>query len=118
VIINPPTGGRRSTRSQSAAACRRTVAFLASRRARFVERRDRLSLNRECRSSLIALAEFANLPLYERVNDRLSVAMIAIDEAVQMCEMEGDTTHQASWLTVQTLAAYDQVNCIMKAISD
>ena len=67
---------------------------------------------------MIALAEFANLPLFERVNDRLANAMIAIDEAVQMCEMEGDPTHHASWLTVQILAAYDQVNCIMKAISD
>jgi|GEM_PF-3887029 len=38
--------------------------------------------------------------------------MIAIDEAVQMCEMEDDTTHQASWLSVQILAVYDQVNCI------
>ena len=103
--------GRRLTRGQGAEACRRTVAFFASRRGRFAKRH-------EYRSSLITLAEFANLPLCERVNDRLSVAMIAIDEAVQMCEMEGDTTYQASWLTVHILAAYDQVNCIMKAISD
>jgi hypothetical protein len=65
-----------------------------------------------------ALIEFANLPLLERVNDRLADAMIAIDEAMQMCELEGDTTHGASWLRPEVLAAYDQVNCIMKKISD
>jgi hypothetical protein len=62
--------------------------------------------------------EFANLPLLERVNDRLADAMIAIDEAMQMCELEGGTAHEASWLRPEVLAAYDQVNCIMKKISD
>jgi hypothetical protein len=61
--------------------------------------------------------DFANLPLPARVNDRLADAMIAIDEAMQMCELEGDT-YEASWLGPQVLAAYDQVNCIMKKISD
>lgn len=65
-----------------------------------------------------AVGEFANLPLLERLNDRLATAMIAIDEAVQMCELEGDATYEASWLGAQILAAYDQVNCIMKKISD
>jgi hypothetical protein len=65
-----------------------------------------------------ALAEFANLPLLERLNDRLADAMIAIDEAVQMCELEGDSTYQAFSLGPQILAVYDQVNCIMKKISD
>lgn len=65
-----------------------------------------------------ALGEFANLPLLERLNDRLADAMIAIDEAVQMCELEGDTTYQASLFGPQILAVYDQVNCIMKKISD
>ena len=64
------------------------------------------------------LDEFSNLPLLERVNDRLADAMIAIDEALQMCDLEGDTTCQASWLGPQILAVYDQVNCIMKKISD
>jgi hypothetical protein len=65
-----------------------------------------------------ALIEFANLPLRERVNDRLADAMIAIDEAMQICEMEGGSTYDASWLGPQVLAAYDQVNSIMKKISD
>jgi len=64
------------------------------------------------------LIEFANLPLLERVNDRLADAMIAIDEAMQMCELEGNSACEASWLGPQVLAAYDQVNCIMKKISD
>ena len=64
------------------------------------------------------LIEFASLPLLERVNDRLADAMIAIDEAVQMCELEGDTTNRTSWLRPEVVAAYDQVNCIMKKISD
>jgi hypothetical protein len=65
-----------------------------------------------------ALSEFANLPLLERLSDCLADAMIAIDEAVQMCELEGDTTYAASALGPQILAVYDQVNCIMKKISD
>jgi hypothetical protein len=65
-----------------------------------------------------ALIEFANLPLLERVNDRLAEALMAIDEAVEMCELEGDSTYEASWLGPQVLAAFDQVNCIMKKISD
>jgi hypothetical protein len=115
MIINA-AAGRRLTRGQSASACRRTVAFLASRNTGLAARRGRSPFHRQWRLS--ALAGFANLPLCERLNDRLADAMIAIDEAVQMCELEGDTTCQASWLGVQILAAYDQVNCIMKAISD
>jgi hypothetical protein len=65
-----------------------------------------------------AFGEFANLPLCERLADRLADAMIAIDEAVQMCELEGDSTYEASRLGPEILAAYDQVNCIMKTISD
>jgi hypothetical protein len=76
-----------------------------------------LTTNRQPQSS-DAFGEFANLPLLERVNDRLADAMIAIDEAMQMCELEGDSTYEASWLGPQVLAAYDQVNCIMKKISD
>ena len=65
-----------------------------------------------------AFGEFAHLPLVERLNDCLATAMIAMDEAMQMCELEGDTTYEASWLGGQILAAYNQVNCIMKKISD
>jgi hypothetical protein len=76
-----------------------------------------LAAGRQPLSAGVAI-EFANLPLLERVNDRLADAMIAIDEAIQMCELEGDSTYEASWLGPQVLAAYDQVNCIMKKISD
>jgi hypothetical protein len=68
--------------------------------------------------SMDARCEFANLPFRERLTDRLADAMIAIDEAVQMCEMEGDETRDASLLAPRILAAYDQVNCIMKTISN
>jgi hypothetical protein len=66
--------------------------------------------------SIDVLCEFANLPFRERLTDRLADAMIAIDEAMQLCEMEGDETRDASLLAPQILAAYDQVNCIMKTI--
>ena len=80
-------------------------------------RLNRIPFDRLYQPAADALAAFGNLPLQERLSDRLADAMIAIDEAVQMCELEGGT-YQASWLAVQILAAYDQVNCIMKAISD
>jgi hypothetical protein len=63
-----------------------------------------------------ALGDYASLPFRERLTDRLADAMIAIDEAMQMCELEGDATRDASLLAPQILAAYDQVNCIMKTI--
>ncbi|MEA2236273.1 MAG: hypothetical protein QOC81_997 [Thermoanaerobaculia bacterium] len=65
-----------------------------------------------------AFGEFANLPLLERVNDRLADAMVAIDEAMQICEEEGGAAYDKSWLGPQILAAFEQVNCIMKKISD
>jgi hypothetical protein len=100
------------TRGPSSIACRRTVAFFtACRKARLASRRNGSPWNGQWLA-------FANLPLRERLNNTLADAMFAIDEAVQMCELEGDTTHEASLLAVQIHAAYDQVNCIMKTISN
>jgi hypothetical protein len=86
-------------------------------------RRDRSAAASEQRaqSQLRDLEEFAafgNLPLQARIADRLADAMWAIDEAVQMCELEGDATRDASRLAPQILAAYDQVNWIMKTITN
>jgi hypothetical protein len=96
-------------------AWRRTVAFCAAwRQARLATRRNCSFASSQWHPPVSALAAFANLPLRERLNNTLADAMFAIDEAVQMCELEGE----AALLAVQILAAYEQVNCIMKTISD
>jgi hypothetical protein len=106
-------------RAESAVAFRRTLALLAAaRKKRMAARLNRFPSDRLTPLSVDVLAAFGNLPFRERLNDRLADAMIAIDEAIQMCELEGDTTWLAPCLSVEIVAAYDQVNYIMKAISD
>jgi hypothetical protein len=67
---------------------------------------------------LDALAAFANLPLRARLADRFADAMLAIDEALGMCEIERQESRDASWIEPQILSTYEQVNALMKAVSD
>jgi len=106
------------SRTPSAATRQRTLAVFAATRKRRMAARLAAGCPSNRLLSLNALAAFANLPLRARLNDRLAAAMIAMDEAIQMCELEGDTAWLASSLSVEIVAAYDQVNCIMKTISD
>jgi len=61
---------------------------------------------------------FASLPLRERVADRLADAMLAIFEALEMCERERTAPRNAALLGAQIRVAYDQVNGLMKTIAD
>jgi hypothetical protein len=80
-------------RRRNTIARRRMLAFFAAaRRVKPASRRNRILPGPLWWWSADAPADFANLPLQERLSDRLADAMIAIDEAVQMCELEGDTT--------------------------
>jgi hypothetical protein len=58
------------------------------------------------------------LPLQARVADLLADAMLLIDEAIDMCETERGAPLEAARLATQIRSASDQVNLLMKTISD
>lgn len=61
---------------------------------------------------------FGSLPLCVRVADRLSDAMLAIFEALEICESERTALRDAARLGAQIRVTYDQVNGLMKTIAD
>jgi hypothetical protein len=61
------------------------------------------------------LAAYGNAPLFVRLADRLAEAMWAIDEALAMCELEEEVSR---WIEPQLRHTYDEVNGIMKTISN
>ena len=65
-----------------------------------------------------ALAALANLSLRARLANRFTDAMLAIDEALSMCEIEREESRDASWIEPQIRATYDQVNALMKVVCD
>jgi hypothetical protein len=65
-----------------------------------------------------ALAAFANLSLRARLANRFTDAMLAIDEALGICEIERQESRDASWIEPQIRATYEQVNALMEAVSD
>src|SRR5258706_119133 len=58
------------------------------------------------------------LPLRARIADRLADAMLAMGEAMDMCETERAAPLDAARLAAQIRSASDQVNLLMKTISD
>jgi hypothetical protein len=64
------------------------------------------------------LSAFANLPLRARLANRFTDAMLAIDEALNICEVEREESRDASWIEPQIRATYDQVNALMKVVCD
>jgi Leu/Phe-tRNA-protein transferase len=65
-----------------------------------------------------ALSVFANLPLRARLANRFTDAMFAMEEALSMCELEREESRDASWIEPQIQTTYDQVNALMKVVSD
>jgi hypothetical protein len=65
-----------------------------------------------------ALSFFANLPLRTRLANRFADAMLAMEDALSMCEIERDGSRDASWIEPQILTTYEQVNALMKSVSD
>jgi hypothetical protein len=58
------------------------------------------------------------LPLQARVADLLADAMLAMAEAIAMCETERSAPLEAARLATQLCSASDHVNLLMKTISD
>jgi hypothetical protein len=58
------------------------------------------------------------LSLRARVADRLADAMLAMGEAIDICETERAAPLDAARLAAQIRSAFDQVNLLMKTISD
>jgi hypothetical protein len=58
------------------------------------------------------------LPLQARVADLLADAMLAMAEAIALCETERSAPLEAARLAVQLRSASDHVNVLMKTISD
>jgi hypothetical protein len=65
-----------------------------------------------------ALSIFGNLPLRARLANQFTDAMIAMEEALSMCELERETSGDASWIEPQIKTTYDQVNALMKVVCD
>jgi hypothetical protein len=61
---------------------------------------------------------FGNLPLRARLANQFTDAMFAIEEALSMCEIEREKSGDASWIEPQIKTTYDQVNALMKVVSD
>ena len=96
--------------------CRRTLAYLAAVRCARRSRRLPPHLRRPIDAKNLAV--FANLPLRERVADRLSDALLAIDESLAMCEMESEAARDSSWIEPHLQSLYDGVNAVLNSISD
>ncbi len=44
--------------------------------------------------------------------------MLAMEEALGMCELERDQSRDTTWIEPQIRSTYEQVNTLMKAVSD
>jgi hypothetical protein len=99
---------------------RRLLARVAA--ARRVRRAEEvttdLSPARQSSIDTDALSFFANLPLRARLANLFSDAMFAMEDALSMCEVERGQSRDASWIEPQIRTTYEQVNALMKEVSD
>jgi len=106
-------------RQLSTVACRRALVYLvAVRRAHNASTPSRMPPHLRPPIDAKHLAAFANLPLRQRVTDRLADALFALDESVGMCEMESEAARDASWIAPQLRSLYDAVSSLLNAIGD
>jgi len=63
-------------------------------------------------------AALANSSLRVQLADRLAAAMWAIEEALAICELEDIACRDTSWIEPDLRHTYDQVNDIMKTITN
>lgn len=104
---------------RATASTRQALAYLHdTRRSRATALRQDLPPRLRLPGSSPELGLFASLPLGIRVADRLSDAMLAIFEALEMCEGEQTAPSDAARLGAQIRITYDQVNGLMKTIAD
>jgi hypothetical protein len=97
---------------RATATTRQALAYLHD------SRRSRGTVPKQDLPPRLRLPFGGGLLLRERVADRLADAMCAIFEALEMCESERAASWDAARLGAQIRAAYDQVNGLMKNISD
>jgi len=64
------------------------------------------------------LAASANGSLRAQLADRLGDAMWAIEEAIAICEIEDDASRDTSWIEPDLRETFDQVNGLMKTITN
>jgi hypothetical protein len=64
------------------------------------------------------LATFANGSLRAQLADRLGDAMWAIEEAIAICEIEDDASRDTSWIESDLRDTFEQVNGLMKTITN
>jgi len=76
-----------------------------------------LSPERQASIDPDALSFFANLPL-PRLANLFTDAMLAVEEALSMCEQERDQSRDTTWIEPRIRTIYEQVNSLMKAVSD
>jgi hypothetical protein len=91
--------------------------FHSTRRTRPSDHSVRPSSRLRLRLRGIASGLFG-LPLQARVADLLADAMLAMGEAMAMCETERFAPMEAARLATQLRSASDHVNLLMKTISD
>jgi hypothetical protein len=104
---------------RATAQTRHALAYLHdTRRSRMAAPTQRLPLRRPLPGNRPELGRFGSLPLSERVADLLAEAMLAIFEALEMCESERTAPRDAALLGTQIRVTYDQVNGLMKTIAD
>lgn len=90
----------------------------AARRVRRVAGVGTLSPYRQALIGADALSFLGNLPLRARLANRLADAMLAVDEALIMCEAEQAESRDTSWIEPLIQTTYEQLNALMEAVSD
>jgi hypothetical protein len=104
---------------RSTVSTRQALSYLHdTRRSRVTALRHDLPPRLPLPASSPELGLFESRPLCVRVADRLSDAIFAIFEALEMCEGEQAALRDAERLGAQIRVAYDQVNGLMKTIAD
>ena len=64
------------------------------------------------------LAAYGNTPLLVRLAEQLAAALLAIDEALAMCDLEDEACRDAAWIKPEIRSTYDHVNDVLKRISN
>jgi hypothetical protein len=92
------------------------VRVAAMRRSRAVS-----AASQPARNDTVALGEeglSTSLPLRAQLANRLTDAMLAIDEALGICEIERNENRDASWIEPQIRSTYEQVDALMRTVCD
>ena len=102
---------------RAAGPIRQALAYFHARNSRTTAYRIRLAPRLPWRLRGRASGLFG-LPTRERVADLLADAMLLMGEAMDMCETERAAPLEAARLAAQIRCISDQVNLLMKTISD